>query len=168
MSWTELREVVATRVLDDAERISNELRALGIAHALVGGLAVGLHGHPRATKDVDFIVGADAFATTAPLLSFREELAPLVQWGKIDLIAALPEDPALAAELQPAAPGAIPVIGIEALILMKLRASRPQDIADVAALVRAGADVASTLDYLRRFGAEHVAPFSTIAARAIG
>jgi hypothetical protein len=29
-------------------------KELGVPHALIGGLAVGLHGHPRATKDVDF------------------------------------------------------------------------------------------------------------------
>lgn len=63
--------------------MSEALTSLGVRHALVGGLAVGVHGHPRATKDIDFIVGAEAFATTSPRLTFREELADVVRWGVI-------------------------------------------------------------------------------------
>ncbi|MCA9491982.1 MAG: hypothetical protein KC621_18745, partial [Myxococcales bacterium] len=49
MIWEELERVVAPRVLEDALRVSGALSDLGVPHALVGGLAVGLHGHPRAT-----------------------------------------------------------------------------------------------------------------------
>ncbi len=167
MSWDELEQVVARRVLDDALRVSSALTALGVPHALVGGLAVGLHGHPRATKDVDFIVGAEAFATTSPLLTFREELADVVRWGVVDLIAALPEDPVLMAELVAGTTGSVPVVGIEVLVLMKLRASRTQDIADVEALVRAGADVAAVLAFLREHDASHVPAFGRIAQRGL-
>jgi hypothetical protein len=163
MSWHQLEQVVARRVLDDARRVSQALTDLGVRHALVGGLAVGLHGHPRATKDVDFIVGPAAFATTSPLLTFRHELAGVVQWGVIDLIAALPEDPTLAAELMLGSPGTVPVVGIEVLVLMKLRASRAQDVADVEALVRVGADVAAVLGFLREHEPQHVPAFSRIA-----
>ncbi|MBW1881034.1 MAG: hypothetical protein JRJ84_22000 [Deltaproteobacteria bacterium] len=154
-------------MLDDARRVSKVLTELGVPHALVGGLAVGLHGHPRATKDVDFIVGVEAFATTSPLLTFRAELAEVVQWGVIDLIAALPKDPPLAGELSRGAAGTIPVVGIEVLILMKMRASRTQDVADVEALVRSGADVGSVLAFLREHEAKHIAAFSRIAQRAL-
>jgi len=71
-SWKALAQVVAPRVLEDARRVSETLTELGVPHALVGGLAVGLHGHPRATRDVDFLVGPAAFATTTPLLTLRE------------------------------------------------------------------------------------------------
>jgi len=83
VTWEDLARVVAPKVLTDAIDTSERLRALGIPHALVGGLAVGLHGHPRATKDVDFIVGTAAFASTKPILSFREELGGIVRWGVI-------------------------------------------------------------------------------------
>ena len=167
MSWAELEQVVARKVLDDALRVSSALTALGVPHALVGGLAVGVHGHPRATKDVDFIVGAQAFATTSPLLTFREELTDVVRWGVIDLIAALPDDPVLMAELVEGTSGSVPVVGIEVLVLMKLRASRSQDLADVEALVRAGADVAAVLAFLREHEASHVPAFGRIAQRAL-
>ena len=112
MSWEALAAAVAPRVLTDAIDMSERLRDLGVPHALVGGLAVGLHGHPRATKDVDFIVGEAAFATTKPLLTFRTELAGKVRWGVIDLLAALPDDPLLAAALQEPAEGEVPVVSI--------------------------------------------------------
>lgn len=167
MSWPQLQQVVAQRVLDDALRVSSVLTALGVPHALVGGLAVGLHGHPRATRDVDFIVGEAAFATTSPLLTFREELVDVVRWGVVDLIAALPGDPVLVAELADGAPGVVPVVGIEVLVVMKLRASRSQDLADVEAVVRAGADIAAVLAFLREHEPEHIPVFSRIAQRAL-
>ncbi|MCB9665109.1 MAG: hypothetical protein H6732_13425 [Alphaproteobacteria bacterium] len=167
MTWEELAAVVAPRVLDDARRVSAALTRLGIPHALVGGLAVGLHGHPRATKDVDFLVGEGAFRTTVPLLTFREELAGVVQWGVVDLIAALPGDPVLLRDLALEGPGRIPVVSVEVLVVMKLRASRSQDVADVEALVRAGADVAAILAFLRQHEPEHIPAFSRIAQRAL-
>ena len=166
-SWEELEQAVARRVLEDARRVSATLTRLGVPHALVGGLAVGLHGHPRATRDVDFLVGPEAFATTSPLLTSREELAEVVQWGVIDLIAALPEDPVLAAEITQGTPGVVPVVGIEVLVLMKLRASRSQDLTDVEALIRAGADVAAVLDFLRQHEPVHIPRFARIAQRAL-
>jgi hypothetical protein len=57
--------VVAPNVIDDAIEMGQLLAGLGIPHALVGGLAVGLNGHPRATKDVDYLVGREAFEITA-------------------------------------------------------------------------------------------------------
>ena len=166
--WEELGQVVAPRVLDDARRVSARLTELHIPHALVGGLAVGLHGHPRATRDVDFLVGVEAFSATSPLLTFRAELSEVVQWGVVDLIAALPSDPVLAAEVTTSVPGEIPVVGIEVLVLMKLRAGRSQDIADIEALVGAGADVGAILDFLRLHEPERVAGFSACAQRALG
>lgn len=167
MSWEALEQVIARRVLEDAVRVSGKLAELGVPHALVGGLAVGLHGHPRATRDVDFIVGAEAFATTSPLLTFREELSGLARWGVVDLIAALPDDPVLYNELAQSRRGSVPVVGIEVLVVMKLRASRSQDLADVEALVRAGADVAAVLEFLRTHEPRHVPAFSRIAQKAL-
>jgi hypothetical protein len=167
MSWEDLARVVAPKVLTDAIDTSERLRSLGIPHALVGGLAVGLHGHPRATKDVDFIVGAAAFASIKPILSFREELGGIVRWGVIDLLAALPDDPALEEALQLPAPGEVPVVPVEVLVLMKLRAGRPQDEADVAHLVTAGLDVRAVLEWLGVRAPERVPAFSRLAQRAM-
>ena len=57
----DLRGVVADSILVRAVDTSARLTDLGVPHMLIGGVAVGLHGYPRATKDVDFLVGPEAF-----------------------------------------------------------------------------------------------------------
>ena len=53
-----LDDTVAPRILDAMRAASARLTELGVRHVLVGGLAVGAWGHPRATKDV---AAADAW-----------------------------------------------------------------------------------------------------------
>jgi hypothetical protein len=53
--------VVAPAVLDALRLASEALTIANVRHVVVGGLAVGANGYPRATKDVDFLVGAEAF-----------------------------------------------------------------------------------------------------------
>ena len=56
-----LVDVVAPRVLEAMNTASEMLKRAGVRHVVVGGLAVGANGFPRATKDVDFLVGDEAF-----------------------------------------------------------------------------------------------------------
>lgn len=65
-----LQEVVSPAILRRAADISRLLVELNIPHVLIGGLAVGIHGHPRSTKDVDFMVG-DYLLENAPELVSR-------------------------------------------------------------------------------------------------
>lgn len=168
MSWDDLERVVAATVLRDALITSERLRALGIPHALVGGLAVGLHGHVRATRDVDFMVGEQAFERTEPILVYREELEPIVARGVgvIDLLAAV-GDPLLEGAIRVPESGEVPIVPIEVLVLMKLRAGRTRDRADVEALVRAGISVPQVLGWLRTHAPEQVPAFSEIAQRGL-
>ena len=147
--FNDLADVVAPQVLLDAHRIGALLAALGVPHVLIGGLAGGLYGHPRATKDVDYLVGAEAFERTSPVLVYREELKEAVTMGAIDLLAVPDHYPFLAEQLRVPAPGEVPVIAVEALVLMKLDANRPQDRSDVVGLLGAGADLGSVRDYLK-------------------
>src|SRR5713101_3336959 len=62
---SQLRGVVAAEILAAAAVASRKLREAGIPHALAGGLAVGAHGYPRTTEDVDFLVGDEAFVQHA-------------------------------------------------------------------------------------------------------
>ena len=39
------------------------LAETGVSYALCGGLALAVHGHPRATKDIDFLVPAGSVGT---------------------------------------------------------------------------------------------------------
>ena len=52
-----LEGVVAREVLDAMRIASLALKRAGVRHVVVGGLAVGANGFPRATRDVDFLVG---------------------------------------------------------------------------------------------------------------
>ena len=89
-SLASLTDIVAPNVLLDALEVSRRLTELGVPHALIGGLAVGVYGHPRATKDVDFLVGPEAFSCLEPILVYREELRDCVRAGEVDLMP-LPE-----------------------------------------------------------------------------
>lgn len=53
--------------------IVNTLEDAGIDYALCGGLAVAIHGFPRATRDIDFIINPDdlpAIRQTIKLIGF--------------------------------------------------------------------------------------------------
>jgi len=54
-------KAVSEGVRHAAVTASESLTQAGIRHALVGSLAVGAHARPRATLDVAFIIGNEAF-----------------------------------------------------------------------------------------------------------
>lgn len=138
------------------------LRALQVADArfmVVGAYAVGVHGRPRATKDLD--VWVEASTANAPkvitaLLSFGAPLMGLtakeietpgvgIQIGmeplRIDvltLISGPSFDEAWPThiEAQFASDVRCPVIGLDMLIANKRAAGRLQDLADVEALIK--------------------------------
>ena len=62
---------VAPQVRDAAVKTAAQLEQLGVRYALVGGLAVGAYGYVRATTDVDFLVGEEAFEHHGPLVTFK-------------------------------------------------------------------------------------------------
>ena len=144
----DLQEVVSPAILSRARDISRLLKELGIPHVLIGGLAVGIHGHPRATKDVDFMVGAEAFSSTDPLLIYRDELKDLVHIGETDIMSVPAKYPGLTAELR--LEEGIPVISLRGLVLMKLAAFRARDQEDVRVLLqRAPGRIRDVRDYLQ-------------------
>lgn len=141
-----LDDVVAAKVLEALRLASDALTAANVRHVVVGGLAVGANGHPRATKAVDFLVGAEAFEHHGKLVTLRAGVPFQVDGVAVDFISPEPEEPFLEAELS-APPG--DVIGVAALIYMKLKAGRMQDRADVVALIKGGLDVDSCRSYLQ-------------------
>lgn len=158
-----LRDVVAGGILDRAEQVSDTLKELGVPHVLIGGLAVGLHGHPRVTKDVDFMVGDEAFNSTSPLLVYRDELSALLSIGYTDIMNVPPAYPSLRAEL--VLNELIPVISLPALILMKLDASRAQDRQDIRSLMKVhGSELRTVLDHLETNAPALLQRFSEVLA----
>jgi hypothetical protein len=137
--------VIAVRALD----------AAAVDYALVGGLAVGVWGVPRATKDIDLLVRPDDLVRAKDAMrgaGYTLEALPMQfadgmelhrvnklvggQLVTVDFIL-------VNANLEPAWQSRarrdtevtpISVISREALIAMKLAAGRPQDQADVVKL----------------------------------
>ncbi len=53
---------MALNLITELESLVDALDADGVAYALCGGLALGLHGHPRATEDIDVLIAATDLA----------------------------------------------------------------------------------------------------------
>ena len=127
----------------------------GVDYALVGGLAVGVWGAPRATKDIDLLVRAADVARAKAALRSRgytlealpmqftdgmqmQRVSKLVE-GQLVTVDLILVDHNLEAIWQSRERRAIEsaqlsVVSREALIAMKVAAGRPQDQADVVKL----------------------------------
>lgn len=137
----------------------------GVPFAVAGAFAVAMHGHVRATRDLDFLVRlADREAARRSLealgytCTFQSEafahferrpvpeLPGIVERADLLFSAhAVGQDAIEAAMRQPMpwARGALPVVPLETLLLMKLMAAsadpgRLQDVVDVRALLLRG------------------------------
>jgi hypothetical protein len=129
-------EVVNPRIEEAARAASARMHELGVRHALVGGLAVGAYARPRATKDVDFLVGAEAWPTSGSIVSPIPGLPFRVGTVEVDTLLAPAEAPGIEEALARAKESeGIPVAPPEVVMLMKLIAGRPQDVADLDALL---------------------------------
>jgi len=162
---TLLEGVVAPVVLDAMRSASAALTALGIRHVVVGGLAVGANGHPRATRDVDFLVGDEAFEIRGGGFVTMKPGVPIqINRVPIDLLSAEPGEDHLAASLS-ATPGSS--IDAPRLVYMKLKAGRLRDRGDIADLVNAGVDIDACRGYLATNAAEYLTDFEAIVAKAV-
>ncbi len=152
---SQLRGVVAPEILAAAEVASRKLREAGVPHALAGGLAVGAHGYPRTTDDVDFLVGDEAFLRHAGGLVTLK--VPLIAVGnvRIDMVSIEPsgeEKEQLRPALEnPPESEQIPVVPLTALVYMKLKAGRQKDVADLVELLKRGKiDIVGIDHYLQQ------------------
>jgi len=159
-----LDDVVAPRILDAMRTASRALSDRGIRHVVVGGLAVGANGYPRATKVVDFLVGDEAFERHAGGFVTMKPGVPIeINGVPIDLLSPADGEDHLSAALQ-APPGS--VIGVAPLIYMKLKARRQKDVADVVELIKSGVDLAACRGYMTANAPLLVATFETAVANA--
>ena len=160
---TLLDDVVAAKVLEALKLASEALVAARVRHVVVGGLAVGANGHPRATKDVDFLVGDEAFEHHGKLVTLRSGLPFQVDGVAVDFLSPGPDEPFLEEALG-ATPGS--VIDAAPLVYMKLKASRMQDRADVVALIKSSLDVEACRSYLRTHAPDLGVRFDDLVAIA--
>jgi len=137
--------------------IVEALDAAGIAYALVGGLAVSIYAVPRATEDVDLLLGREHLLPAVERLAalgFRRAGTPMsVAGGRLevqrlikidgsDLVPVdllIPNDPALAALLAGREAvvwegGRLSIVSLPGLRALKRLRGSAQDLADLEAL----------------------------------
>ncbi len=153
---------VPSRVAEALKTAMTELDRLGIRHAICGDLAVGAHGWARATQDVDFLVGDEAFEHHGPMVTSRVPF----QVGAVAVDAInFPDAPFLDEELT-SQPGQVRIVSIGALAYMKLRANRRKDQVDLIELCKVGVDEEEIRAYLGRHAKELLAAFERLAQQA--
>ena len=146
----------------DFKELLSVLNAHRVKYLVVGAYAVSIHAQPRATKDLDILVKADAenaeavFAALAqfgaPLQGLTAadfaERGPFFRMGRepvgVDILTEIPGvefDAAWPRRVEdvvdPASGFKASFISREDLIAAKLAAGRPQDLADVEAIRKA-------------------------------
>jgi hypothetical protein len=130
-------------ILETAREISALFRESGLSAAVIGGIAVVLHGHWRATKDIDVLVGSppQEVASVLEAHGFLLDSArrEFVRDG-IPVHLVLPEQTGTALSKIVEIEGIL-TVPLQSLIGMKLRSGtrnllRAQDLADVIGLIR--------------------------------
>ncbi len=161
-------EVVSDRVWKAMVDSSHALNELGVGHALVGALAVGAHGWPRATKDVVFLVDDSAWIKTAAGLVVMRAGLPVEAHGvAVDTLSVRDDERHLLAAIQaPEISEGVPVAPVEVVFYLKLVSPRSRDRLDLIELVRAGVGVQSVRDYLDRHAPALRAKFDDIVQTA--
>ncbi len=160
--------VVRSEVLEALRGASEQLRKAGIRHALCGGLAVGAWGYPRATKDVNFLVGSEAFVVHGGGFVTLAQGVPITFKGvPVDALSASDDESFLAE-----APGravvrqGVPILPLEALVYMKLKSPRERDRVDVIELVKAGIAPGPVAEWLSRHAPEIARRFEAAREQA--
>lgn len=159
-----LDDVVNARVLEAMRQASDAMKSLGVRHIVVGGLAVGANGYPRATADVDFLVGDEAFEHhTGGLVTLRVPIQ--VNGIAMDYLSVGIDERHLGEAIS-AEPGSFASAPV--LVYLKLKSPRAKDRADVIELIKAGIDADDCRAYLAAHAPSFVAQFDDAvrAARA--
>lgn len=148
--------MVDHELIEAVRRLAAAFDRRNVPYALIGGLAVGLHSRPRATKDADFIVNVPALAFPGLLEELVSEgfeidvMDVLRRWpvdrftvftrGRVRIDWMQPILPLYAnvlnsAVAEPWQSTSVKVATPEGLILTKLLAFRPVDQADIETLL---------------------------------
>ncbi len=156
--------LVAPQVRQAAITTAEQLEALDIRYALAGGLAVAAHGYLRATDDVNFLVGDEAFEQHGKLVSFKTGVPIEVEGIRIDYLspAALGDYVKSAFEQE----GLLHVVSIEILIYMKLVAKRRKDQLDIVELLKTTTQQKNIRAYLEKHAADLIPLFDELATEA--
>jgi hypothetical protein len=146
---------MALDLVQETLDLLGDLEVAGIPYALAGGVALAIHGVPRATIDIDLLVTPDAidpalaiahrrgFTVAAMPMRFADgmELRRVTKLAgddalTLDLIVVNDNlEPVWRARIRVGtARGEVSVVSRAGLIQMKVAAGRPQDLADIRRL----------------------------------
>ena len=140
-----LEGLVSPEVLKAARVASDAFKKAGVRHLIVGGLAVGVHGYPRTTKDVDFLVGEEAFdQQKSGLVTVKAAIPIYVGDVPIDHLSAVGDD----AFLEDALSIEGGIAPVEVLVYLKLKTFRRRDRHDIITLIQEGIDTDVVIEYL--------------------
>jgi hypothetical protein len=160
---TLLASAVTPEVLHALNVASAALTRAGVRHLVVGGLAVAAHGYARSTKDVDFLVGDEAFERhEGGIVTMRPGVPIQVAGVVVDFLSIDRSEPYLESAL--GASGDI--APAEVLVYLKLKSPRVKDRADLVELVKAGLDVDAVRGYLVANAPDMVAKFDSVVDAA--
>jgi hypothetical protein len=146
---------------EELHRVTRELDAAGVAHALVGGFAVSLHVRPRTTDDIDILIaesslepaksaiaasGYEARIPPFPVAGGRLRIQRLLKTVGDEIVlidALLAREPEHTGMLErrvrlESGNGRLWVVAREDLRALKQLRGSPQDLADLAALDEGG------------------------------
>jgi hypothetical protein len=152
-SLTALEGVVSPEILEAARLASAELTRLRVRHVLVGGLAVGAWGWPRATRDVDFLIGPEGFERHGAIVTFAPGIPLRVGRVLVDPILYGEGEEHLEAALNAPCRAEVPIAPIEALFYMKLSSPRRKDMADLVELAKVTPE--ENRERIRKYVREH-------------
>lgn len=122
------------------------LARLGVPHAVAGGIAIAMHGYPRSTQDVHFLVTDQAYEHhPGGIVTMLPGVPIQVAGVLIDYLSIGPDEAHLLAAVST---NAGTVLEVNALIYLKLKAHRLKDRVDVVELLKSGVDELAARAYL--------------------
>ncbi len=134
------RGATSPALLSAIFKLCETLRARGVRFAVTGGVAINVYGWPRSTRDIDILIGPEAFSTSPDgtqalvvdlphtLEGFPVDYLPIDVAGEF-LTRALDE---------PFVTETVPIAPVEAVICTKLLRFAMRDQADVVEILKAG------------------------------
>jgi hypothetical protein len=146
-----------SKLYDELRTLTAALEREGIEYALCGGLAMAIHGKPRATVDIDILILPQSLSGTLTIaselgytirgldMSFGKDVIEIRRVSKIDpdtkfvltLMILVTDairdvwDTRVTAKLEG---GNLSAVSKEGLVTLKRISGRPQDVADISAL----------------------------------
>lgn len=141
LSLSELqRAAVKSRVVAVLREISKRLSDASVRHGVLDAIAVGIHGWPRATSDVDLLLAPEAWhASRDGALVPAVELPEEIDGVTIDYLPiSVAGDFLLESFDRVLVTEGVPIAPIEVVVLTKLVRLATRDQADVVELLKAG------------------------------